>query len=102
MTFVLQIISALAEPFGVIGYVLCGLMLRRLWLALPVAAGWAILMQVWEMAQLSAQHAAPALVLLFPRLSAALLVALLAHLAVEPWRAGRDPAPARPRRVSPS
>lgn len=97
MTFALQMISALAEPFGVIGYLLCGLMLPRLWLALPGACLWALIMQVWETAQAKALHAAPVFALLFPRLSVALIVALAAFLAIEPWRRGRAEAPARVR-----
>lgn len=86
MTFVLQMISALMEPVGVIGYVLCGLLLPRLWLTLPVAVVWAVVMQVWEAAQAKAQYGLSALELLFPRIAVALLIAILATMALEALR----------------
>ena len=86
MTFMLQMMSALMEPAGVIGYALCGLLLPRLWLSLPLAVLWAVVMQVWEAAQAKAQHGMSALELLFPRIAVALLVAILAALAVEAVR----------------
>jgi len=93
MTFILQMFSALAEPFGVAGYVLCGLMLPRLWMALAAALGWSLAMQVWESAQAKAQYAASALDLLFPRLTLATIVALGAFLAIDAWRRGRSLTP---------
>jgi hypothetical protein len=89
MTFALQMVSALMEPVGMVGYVLCGLLLPRLWLALPAAIGWAGAMQLWEAAQAKAHHGFSALELLFPRLAVAMIVATLLSLAVEAWRMGR-------------
>jgi len=86
MTFVLQMLSALMEPIGVIGYVLCGLFLPRLWLALPAAVAWAGVMQVWETAQAKAQQGLSGLELLVPRIAVALLVAVAASLAMQAWR----------------
>jgi hypothetical protein len=80
MTFALQMMSALMEPVGVAGYVLCGLLLPRLWLALPAAVLWAGVMQVWEAAQTKAQHGMSAFELLFPRLVVAMLLAILASM----------------------
>lgn len=92
MTFLLQMISAMVEPLGVLGYVLAGLLLPRLWLALLASGGWAIVMQAWEWAALRATHGAAAMELLFPRLSVALILGLAAFLAMEPWRRGRRAA----------
>ncbi len=89
MTFGLQMISAMMEPLGVLGYLLAGLLLPRLWLALIASGGWAVLMQAWEWAALRAAGSASTLELLFPRLSVALILALLAYLAIDPWRRGR-------------
>ena len=102
MTFILQMISALTEPFGVIGYLLCGLLLPRLWMALAAALAWSLAMQVWEIAQTKAQHAMSALELLFPRLTVATLLALVAFLAVDAWRRRRAEDAPRGRTVSPS
>ena len=92
MTFLLQMISAMMEPLGVLGYLLAGLLLPRVWLALLVSGAWAMVMQVWEWAALRAAQAAPTLDLLFPRLSVALILGLLAFLAIDPWRRGRRAA----------
>lgn len=89
MTFGLQMISAMMEPLGVLGYLLAGLLLPRLWLALIASGGWAVLMQAWEWAALRADGGAATLELLFPRLSVALILALCAYLAIDPWRRGR-------------
>lgn len=89
MTFVLQMLSALAEPIGVLGYVLCGLMLPRLWLAIGAALAWALAMQGWEIALTRSQYGIAALDLLFPRLTLAALLALAAFLAIDAWRRQR-------------
>ncbi len=93
MTFLLQMLSALMEPIGVLGYVLCGLFLPRLWLALPAAVAWAAVMQVWESAQARAQQGLSGLELMFPRIAVALLVSLAAFLALRAWRNARAERP---------
>jgi len=94
-TFALQMISAALEPIGVIGYVLCGLLLPRLWLALPAAMGWAALMQVWEVAQARARHSFSTFELLLPRLAVAMAIAALLCLAMDAWRQSRADRRAR-------
>ncbi|MCC7047560.1 MAG: hypothetical protein IT562_12685 [Alphaproteobacteria bacterium] len=93
MTFLLQMMSALAEPLGAIGYVLCGLLLPRLWIALAASAAWSLAMQAWESAQARAQSLTSATELLFPRLTLAVLLALAAFLAIEAWRERRTVSP---------
>jgi hypothetical protein len=89
VTFVLQMMSALGEPLGVAGYLLSGLMLSRLWAALLASLGWAAAIQVWEIAQVKAQHAVPAFELLFARLTVATVLACVAFLAIDAWRRRR-------------
>ena len=89
MTPVLQISSALMEPFGLIGYLLCGLLLPRLWMALFGAAGWELLMNMWETAQEKARYAVSGSELMVARFAAALLVAAAAYYALSAWRERR-------------
>jgi hypothetical protein len=96
MTPFLQLASAMMEPIGVVGYLLCGLLLLRLWLALGAAAGWAVLMNVWDAAQEKARYAVSASELTIPRLAAALLVSAAVFYALAAWRERRAAA-AEPR-----
>ncbi|MGQ0674627.1 MAG: hypothetical protein ACT4N4_00825 [Rhodospirillales bacterium] len=89
MTVFLQMTSALMEPVGLIGYLLCGLLLPRLWLALSGAAGWAVLMNVWDAAQEKARYAVSGSELMVSRFAAALLVAAAAYYALNAWRERR-------------
>lgn len=89
MTIFLQITSAMMEPIGVLGYLLCGLLLPRLWMTLGGAAGWAVLMNVWEAAQEKARYTVSGSELMVSRFAAALLVAAAAHYALEAWRERR-------------
>ena len=89
MIFVLQMVSALLEPVGVVGYALSGLLLPRLYLSLPAALGWAALMQAWEFAQARALGAPPPLDLLVARPAVALAVAASCWFALDIWRQAR-------------
>ena len=89
MTPFLQMASALMEPIGMVGYLLCGLLLPRLWLALAGAVGWAVLMNVWDAAQEKARYAVSASELTIPRFAAALLVSAAAYYALAAWRERR-------------
>ena len=90
MTVFLQTTSALMEPFGLIGYLLCGLLLPRLWMSLGGAVGWAVLMNVWESAQEKARYTVSGSELMVSRFAAALLVAAAAYYALSAWRDRRS------------
>jgi hypothetical protein len=92
MTPFLQLASAMMEPIGMVGYLLCGLLMPRLWLALGGALGWAALMNVWDAAQEKARYAVSASELTIPRFAAALLVAAAAYYALAAWRERRAAA----------
>ena len=89
MTVLLHMTSALMEPIGILGYLLCGLLLSRLWLALCGAVGWAVLMNLWEAAQEVARFTVSGSELLVARFAAATLAAAAAHYALEAWRERR-------------
>lgn len=89
MTFILQMVSALMEPVGMIGYVLCGVFLRRMWIALPAAVAWAIALQVWDAASERARYAVSSPELLFPRIVVALAVAAIVFYLIDSWRQSR-------------
>ena len=89
MTLFLQMASAMMEPIAMIGYLLCGLLLPRLWMAFGGAIGWAVLMNVWDTAQETARYAVSASELAVPRFAVALLIAAAAHYALNAWREHR-------------
>ena len=89
MTVILQITSAMMEPIGLLGYLLCGLLLPRLWMAFGGALGWAVLMNVWETAQEKARYVVSGSELMVSRFAAAALVAAAAYCALSAWRERR-------------
>ncbi len=90
MTVILQIASAMMEPIGLLGYLLCGLLLPRLWMALGGALGWAVLMNLWETAQEKARYAVSGSELMVSRFAAAALAAAAVYYALSVWRERRS------------
>ena len=85
-----HLFSAAIEPVSMIGYIACGLLLPRLFLAIAGGIGWAVLMNLWDSAQQTSRWAVAGSELSIARIAAGVLAAMAAYYAMDAWQNWRE------------